>query len=230
MNRAVEELEAEINVELTVVENVYDPVDIEPALLDYAQQEYDLVVGHGFQFMEPIVKVAEDYPDVNFAIGTGYKIAPNVGVYDVKLEQGGYVMGLIAGYLTEADIVGVVGGVDVSEIHRGHVAFVMGAEAINDVTALNNFIGDFNACRQGSGPELDQRRADILWQSGDGVGQGVKSACEEEDVLCGLYHRERARAREHDCELQYDWAPVYQQMIEETAAGECGDVLPIERQ
>jgi basic membrane protein A len=119
MNSAVEALDGEINVELTVVEQVYDPVDIEPALIDYAQQEYDLIVGHGFQFQEPIIKVAEDYPDVNFAIGTGFKLAPNVGVYDVKLEQGGYLMGMIAGYLTESDIVGVTGGVDVSEIHRG---------------------------------------------------------------------------------------------------------------
>lgn len=230
MNRAVEELEDTINVELTVVENVYDPVDIEPALLDYAQQEYDLVVGHGFQFMEPIVKVAEDYPDVNFAIGTGYKIAPNVGVYDVKLEQGGYVMGLIAGFLTEADIVGVVGGVDVSEIHRGHVAFVMGAEAINeDVTVLNNFIGNFNDVPAAKEAALSQisAGADILWQSGDGVGQGVLSACEEEDVLCmGNTTDQNELAPENTiASFVYDWAPVYKQMIEETAAGEYGDAF-----
>ena len=228
MNLAVEELEDTIAVELTVVEQVYDPVDIEPALLDYAQQGYDLIVGHGFQFMEPIIKVAEDYPDVNFAIGTGFKLAPNVGVYDVKLEQGGYVMGLIAGYLTESNIVGVVGGVDVSEIHRGHVAFVLGAEAINeDVTVLNNFIGDFNDVPAAKEAALSQisAGADILWQSGDGVGQGVLSACEEEDVLCmGNTTDQNDLAPENTlASFVYNWGPVYKQMIEETVAGEFGD-------
>jgi len=230
MNRAVEALEDTIAVELTVVEQVYDPVDIEPALLDYAQQGFDLIVGHGFQFMEPIIKVAEDYPDVNFAIGTGFKIAPNVGVYDVKLEQGGYVMGLIAGYLTEAGIVGVVGGVDVSEIHRGHVAFVLGAEAINeDVTVLNNFIGDFNDVPAAKEAALSQisAGADILWQSGDGVGQGVLSACEDEDVLCmGNTTDQNELAPENTiASFVYDWAPVYVQMIEETVEGEFGDAF-----
>ena len=53
---------AKVPVELKVVEQVYDPVAIEPALRDYAQQGYDLIVGHGFQFQEPIIKVAVGVP------------------------------------------------------------------------------------------------------------------------------------------------------------------------
>jgi basic membrane protein A len=227
MNNALEDLE-DIEVELTVVEQVYDPVDIEPALLDYAQQDYDLIVGHGFQFQEPIIKVAEDYPDVNFAIGTGFKLAPNVGVYDVRLEQGGYLMGLIAGYLTEANIVGVVGGVDVSEIHRGHVAFVLGAEAMNeDVEVLSNFIGDFNDLAGAKEAALSQIEAgaDLLWQSGDGIGLAVLGACEEEDVICmGNVANQNDIAPENTlASFVYDWGPIYKQMIEETAEGTFGD-------
>ncbi len=228
MNAAVEALEGEIEVELTVVEQVYDPVDIEPALLDYAQQGYDLIVGHGFQFQEPIIKVAEDYPDVNFAIGTGFKMAPNVGVYDVKLEQGGYLMGLIAGYLTKSNIVGVVGGVDVSEIHRGHVAFVLGAQAINeDVEVLSNFVGDFNDLAGAKEAALSQIKAgaDVLWQSGDGIGIAVLGACEEEGILCmGNVANQNEIAPENTlASFVYDWGPVYKQMIEETVEGTFGN-------
>ena len=230
MNNAVAALEETIEVELTVVEQVYDPVDIEPALLDYAQQGYDLIVGHGFQFQEPIIKVAEQFPDVNFAIGTGYKLAPNVGVYDVKLEQGGYLMGIMAGYLTEANIVGVVGGVDVSEIHRGHVAFVLGAQAVNeDVKALSNFVGDFNDLAGAKEAALSQIKAgaDVLWQSGDGIGIAVLGACEEEGVLCmGNVANQNDIAPENTlASFVYDWGPVYQQMIEETVEGEFGDAF-----
>jgi basic membrane protein A len=228
MNWAVEELKDEIEVELTVVEQVYDAVDIEPAVLDYAQQEYDLVVGHGFQFQEPIIKVAEDYPDVNFAIGTGFKLADNVGVYDVRLEQGGYLMGLIAGYLTESDIVGVIGGVDVSEIHRGHVAFKLGAEAANEeVTVLNNFVGDWNDLAAAKETALTQigAGADVIWQSGDGMGLAVLEACEEEDILCmGNVANQNDVAPENTlASFIYDWGPTYKQMIEETAEGTFGN-------
>jgi basic membrane protein A len=228
MNLAVEELKDEIQVELTTVENVYDVVDIEPALLDYAQQGYDLVVGHGFQFQEPIIKIAPDYPKVNFAIGTGYKQAENVGVYDVKLEQGGYLMGLLAGSLTKSNIVGVVGGVDVSEIHRGHVAFKLGAEAANpDVTVLNNFVGDFNDLAGAKEAALTQIKAgaDMLWQSGDGVGIAVLGACKDENVLCmGNVANQNEIAPDNTlASFVYDWSQAYKQMIQETVDGTFGN-------
>lgn len=226
MNRAVEA--ASVPVELTVVEQVYDPVDIEPALIDYAQQGYDLVVGHGFQFQEPIIKVAEDYPDVNFAIGTGFKMAPNVGVYDVKLEQGGYVMGILAGLGTESDIVGSVGGVDVSEIHRGHVAFILGAESVNpDVTALTTFVGDFNDLAGAKEAALSQIEAgaDRLWQTGDGVGIAVIGACEEQGAICmgNVANQTELAPDSVLANFVYDWSAAYTQMIEETATDSFGD-------
>lgn len=226
MQRAVEN--ASVPVELKVVEQVYDPVDIEPALRDYAQQGYDLVVGHGFQFQEPIIKVAPEFPDVNFAIGTGFKLAPNVGVYDVKLEEGGYLMGIIAGLLTKSDIVGAVGGVDVSEIHRGHAAFTLGAKSVNpDVKVLNNFVGDFNDLAGAKEAALSQMKAgaDVLWQSGDGIGLAVLGACKEQNKICmGNVADQTSLAPEHViANFVYDWSAVYKQMIDETAQKSFGD-------
>ena len=53
-------------IDLNVTENVYEVADIEPALMDFADQGYDVIFGHGFQFMEPIVKVGAQYPDTYF--------------------------------------------------------------------------------------------------------------------------------------------------------------------
>lgn len=225
MNRAIEQ--TDVPVDLTVVEQVYDPVDIEPALIDYAQQGYDLIVGPGFQFQEPIIKVAPDYPGTNFAAGSGFKLAPNVSVYDVRLEQGGYVMGILAGLSTESDVVGAVGGVDVSEIHRGHVGFILGAESVNpDVTVLTTFVGDFNDLNGAKNATLRHidAGADRLWQTGDGVGLAVLSACAEADVICmGNVANQTELAPEHVlASFVYDWSIVYRQMIEETAAGTFG--------
>lgn len=226
MQKAV--TDASVPVDLKVVEQVYDPVDIEPALRDYAQQGYDLVVGHGFQFQEPVIKVAAEFPDVNFAIGTGFKLAPNVGVYDVKLEHGGYLMGIIAATLSQSNIVGVVGGVDVSEIHRGHVAYVLGAQSVKpDIKVLNTFVGDFNDLAGSKEAALSQIKAgaDILWQSGDGVGIAVLGACKEQATFClGNVANQTTIAPDFVlASFVYNWSAVYTQMINETAEKTFGD-------
>jgi basic membrane protein A and related proteins len=215
-------------VELKVVEQVYDVADIEPALRDFAQQGYDLVVGHGFQFQEPIIKVAPEFPDTAFALGTGFKLAPNVGVYDVRLEQGGYVMGILAGMMTKSDVLGVTGGVDVSEIHRGHAGFMVGAKAVNpDVKVINTFIGDFNDLSGAKEAALNHvsAGADILWQSGDGIGIAVMGACAEKNVFCmGNNANQNSLAPKNAlASVVYAWGPVYSQMMKEDKEGTFGN-------
>ncbi len=215
-------------VELKVVEQVYNVADIEPALRDYAQQGYDLIIGHGFQFQEPIIKVAGDFPKVHFALGTGFKLAPNVGVYDVKLEQGAYLMGLLAGMMTKSNVVGATGGVDVSEIHRGHVAFTMAAEKSNpNVKVINTFIGDFNDLSKAKESALNQvaAGADILWQSGDGVGIAVMGACAEKNVFCmgNNFNQNGLAPKNAFASVVYNWGPVFVQMMKEIKANSFGN-------
>lgn len=215
-------------VELKVVEQVYNVADIEPALIDYAQQGYDLVVGHGFQFQEPIIKVAADYPKVHFALGTGFKVAPNVGTYDVKLEQGGYLMGILAGMMTKSNVIGVTGGVDVSEIHRGHVAFTIAAQKVNaDAKVINTFIGDFNDLTKAKEAAINQvsAGADVLWQSGDGVGIAVMGACAEKNVFCmgNNFDQNGLAPKNSVASVVYNWSPLYVQMMKEIKDGTFGN-------
>jgi basic membrane protein A len=226
MNYAKEN--AGMKVDVTVVEGVYDVAAIEPALRDYAQQGYNLVVGHGFQFQEPIIKVAPEFPKVHFALGTGYKLAPNVGVYDVTLEQGGYLMGILAGMMTKSNVIGVTGGVDVSEIHRGHVAFKLGVESVNPkAIVINTFTGDFNDLTAAKEAAISQINAgaDILWQSGDGVGIAVLTTCKEKNILCmGNTANQNAIAPNNAiASVVYAWGPMYVQMIKESVAGTYGN-------
>jgi len=219
MNKAVETID--MDIELRIVEQVYDPVDIEPALRDYAQQEFDLIIGHGFQFMEPIIKVAEEFPEISFAIGTGYKIADNVSVYDVRLEEGGYLMGLIAGKMTQTNIVGQIGGADVAEIHRGHAAFMIAAQSVNpEVRVLTTFVGDFNDLAGAKEAALSQidANADMLWTTGDGIGLAVINACTDRGLSCmgNVANVIEAAPETVLATYVYDWSPIFIQMMEET--------------
>src|ERR1700739_3441046 len=48
-----------------------NPVSIEPAMRAFAERGYDLVIGVGFAQAPIMQKVAEDYPNIHFAIIDG---------------------------------------------------------------------------------------------------------------------------------------------------------------
>jgi basic membrane protein A len=175
------------SIDLQVVEEVYEVADIEPALRDFADQGYDVIFGHGFQFMEPIVSVAAQYPNSSFLLGTGYKSLDNSGVYDVHLQSGGYLMGVIAALATRTGKIGVIGGVDVSEIYRGHEAFKYAARQINPRIEIQEiYTGDWTdtAAAKEAAVGMYESGVDIIWHSGDGIGLGVVQAAQEKDAMC----------------------------------------------
>ena len=174
-------------LDLKITENVYEVADIEPALMDFADMGYDVIFGHGFQFMEPIVKVAPSYPDSCFLLGTGYKTVENSAVYDVHLQTGGYLMGVVAALATETNKVGVVGGANAAEIYRGHEAFKAGVQSVNpDIEIQEVYTGDWTdtvGAKEAAVGMYDSG-VDIIWHSGDGIGLGVVQAAKEKDMLC----------------------------------------------
>ena len=174
-------------IELKVVENVYEVADIEPTLMDFADQGYDIIFGHGFQFMEPIMKVGVNYPDIYFLLGTGYKSLDNTAIYDVELESGGYIMGVIAALATQSNKLGVVGGANVSEIYRGHEGFKAGAKSVNpDIEIQEVYTGDWTdtAAAKEAAISMYDSGVDVIWHSGDGIGLGVVQAAAEKDKYC----------------------------------------------
>ena len=155
-------------IDLNVTENVYEVADIEPALMDFADQGYDVIFGHGFQFMEPIVKVGAQYPDTYFLLGTGYKSLDNTAIYDVELEAGGYEMGVIAALATQTNKIGVIGGADASEIKRGHEGFKAGAKSINpDIEIQEVYTGDWTDTAGAKEAAIGMYDAgvDVIWHS-----------------------------------------------------------------
>ena len=78
-----------------------------------------------------VLPADDNYPDSCFLLGTGYKSVDNSAIYDVHLQSGGYLMGVVAALATESNKVGVVGGANAAEIYRGHEAFKEGVHSVN---------------------------------------------------------------------------------------------------
>jgi basic membrane protein A len=113
------------------VDNVPESPDAANTLSDLANQGCKLIYATSFGFMEPAMKVAGDFPDVNFEICTGFKTAPNVSNYNGRFHEGRAVCGTIAGHLSKAGVGGYLGTFPVPEVVAGINAFTLAARRIN---------------------------------------------------------------------------------------------------
>lgn len=198
-------------VELKWVEGVYDVADIEPALIDYADAGYDVVIGHGFQFSDPVYKVSGMYSKVAFLLGCGMYDRENMTRYDVQLEAGGYLMGVTAALASQTGKVGVVGGGMGSEITRGHEGFKAGAKSVNPAIEIQEvYTGDWNdtAGAYEAAIGMYDSGVDVIWHSGDGIGLGVVNAALARDkyVLGNVEDQYSLAPANVLSGLQYEWA------------------------
>lgn len=158
--------------------------DMERILREVAEQEApDIIFGDAFGNEEAARRVAADYPDIAFVFGSGGGPAePNFSVFDNWIHEPAYLSGMLAGGLTESNVIGVVGGLPVPEVNRIVNAFIAGAESINpDVDVKTSFINswfDPAAAKEAALAQVDAG-ADVLFAERFGV---IEAAAEN-----GLY-------------------------------------------
>ncbi|MCI9648324.1 BMP family protein [Oscillibacter sp.] len=205
-------------VELKVTEGVYDVADIDPTLRDYADNGYDVIIGHGYQFSEPVNTVAKQYGDCVFLLGCGVGYQPNSACYDVQLEAGGYLMGVIAALATQSNKIGVIGGGEGSEITRGHEGFKAGAKSVNPGVDIQEvYTGDWNDTTGAYEAAIGMYDSgvDVIWHSGDGIGLGVVQAAEEKDMyVLGNVEDQKTLAPQNVLGgLQYEWGNALERIF-----------------
>ena len=113
------------------VEKVPEGPDAERVLRDLVAQGNKLVFATSFGFMESIVKVAKDHPEVRFEHATGYKTAENLRVYEARFYEGAYLAGVVAGKMTKTGTLGFVASFPIPEVLRNIDAFTLGAQSVN---------------------------------------------------------------------------------------------------
>ncbi|MEO8155648.1 MAG: BMP family ABC transporter substrate-binding protein [Rhizobacter sp.] len=127
------EVEAEFGdkVKATIVEKVPEGADAERVIRDLATQGNKIIFATSFGYMEPMLKVAAEFPDVKFEHATGYKTAPNMGIYDSKFYEPAYMAGVVAGKMTKTNTLGFVGSFPIPEVLRNINAYTLGAQSVN---------------------------------------------------------------------------------------------------
>jgi basic membrane protein A len=118
-------------MELVVSERLGNPVDAGAAIRQYADQGFDIVIAHGAQFQAVVFEVAEDFPKTSFAYGSAFKTAPNVFAYEPLAQQGAYLNGMLAGFMTKTGTVAIVGPVESGDAVKYNYGFEQGVIAAN---------------------------------------------------------------------------------------------------
>lgn len=161
----------------------------EERLRTFADAGYDPIIAVGFAYAASIGKVAEEYPDVHFAIIDDSSVeADNVASLVFAEEQGSFLVGAAAALKTETDQIGFVGGVETPLIQKFEAGYVAGAESVNpdievDVTYLTQ-VPDFSgfadpAKGKTAAQGMFDNGADIVYHAAGGSGGGVFEAASE---------------------------------------------------
>jgi len=133
------------DVEVIEVENVPEGADAERVMENMIKQGAKLIIAASFGYLEPMLRVAQKYPDVKFVHPGGYKRAPNVTTYWASTPEAFYLMGMAAGMTTKTNKLGYVVALPISFFLANVNAFELGARSVNPKAETRVvFTGTFN--------------------------------------------------------------------------------------
>ncbi|MEX2211987.1 MAG: BMP family ABC transporter substrate-binding protein [Gaiellaceae bacterium] len=185
-NQGLERAASELGVETRVLESKSD-ADYIPNLSECATQGYNLIISVGFLMGQATEEAAAQFPDVTFAIiDFAYEAAPaNLQGLVFKEQETGYLVGYLAGLVTETNTVSSVGGQKIPPVDRFIAGFMKAATDANpDVTTLNGYSQDFVDQAKCKEVALDQiaKGSDVVFQVAGGCGLGALDAAAEQGV------------------------------------------------
>lgn len=159
------------------------PGEQEEALRTYANQGYDLVFGHGFEFQQPAERISAEHPGTVFIVTSGVRVQGNVAPLVFRIEEGTFLAGMMAGALSKSGRIGFVGGIELPPIKRGYQGWVNGAKRSNPaietrLTYLNSF--DDAAAGREAALAMIRVGVDMLHHNADAAAVGLFQAAKEQ--------------------------------------------------
>ena len=172
--------------ELAYTENL-EVADISTAFADYASAGYDVVIGHGYEFGDPALEVAETYPDTKFICTEADASADNVASYVMACEQTAYVEGIIAASTSESGKLGAIGPIPGDSLVKIINGYEDGAKSVNpDIevqTAWTNSFVDTQLAQEAAKAMIDNG-VDVIKHCANACGNGAMTAAVEAGIWC----------------------------------------------
>ena len=210
----------------TAVEGVAEGADSERVIRDLVGQGNRLIFATSFGYLEPVLRVAADHPEVLFEHAGGYKNAANVATYNARYYEARWLAGWLAGRSSRSGVAGYVAGFPVPEVVQGINAFALGMLEANPnaqvrVLWLNSW---FDPAREREAAQtLVDRGADVLTNhsASPAVPQVAQANFKAKGVRAVGYQSDMQRfAPEAQlAAVTHHWGDFYTRVARETLAG-----------
>jgi basic membrane protein A len=216
---AIEELPG---VTTSFVEAVPEGPDSERVMLNMARKGFDIIFATSFGYMDPMLKVARQFPKTVFMHCSGYKTAENMGNYFGRMYQARYLSGMTAGAMTKSNTLGYVAAFPIPEVIRGINAFTLGARAVNpdaQVRVVWTKTWYDPATEKEAAKSLLDVGADVIAQHQD--SPGPQEAAQEKGVYSVGYNSDMSAfaPKAHLTAPIWNWGPLYKQIVQEVREG-----------
>lgn len=148
-------------------------------------QGADLVIGVGFKLEKAIGEAAKAYPDEKFAlIDADFEGKPPANVESIMFnaQESSYLVGLVAGKMTETNKVGFVGGMEGPLIESFQVGYEAGVKAAKpDAEVVVQYANNFADPAKGKSitNQMISNGVDIVFHAAGDTGNGVIEAAKE---------------------------------------------------
>ena len=162
----------------------------EQAMRRFARDGANPVVVIGFSQAAALEKVAEEFPDTQFAIVDMVVDKPNVRSVVFKEQEGSYLAGVMAAKASKSGTVGFVGGMDIPLIRKFACGYAQGVKSVNpDAKVIVNMTGTTPAAWNDpvKGGEITKTQidqgADVVYAAAGSTGLGVLQMAADSGAL-----------------------------------------------
>jgi basic membrane protein A len=182
LSRASEEL----GIEAKYLESSTD-ADYAANIETFIDDDYDLIICVGYMLADATRAAAEDYPDQKFAIidDSSCSDLDNVTCLMFEQAQASYLVGYVAGLVTETNKVGLALGMSTETMNQFGYGYLAGVlDANPDATVLQQNINSFSDSAAGKSMTISMITdgADVVFHAAGASGLGVIEACRENGI------------------------------------------------
>lgn len=186
----LQKAQADLGVEVKVLELGGDPSKQEPSIQDVSEDGTDIIMVASGGLVEAVTKFAGDYPKVKyvaFDVSPTYAITTD-NVYGITFKQNeaDFLAGAVGAKLSKTGVIGFVGGQENPIINDFLVGYIDGAKQANpNVKIAVSFVGNWTDSAKGKEMSFAQvlLGADVLHGVAGGAGLGVIEAAAEKKLF-----------------------------------------------
>ena len=217
--------EKDLGVEVAYQESV-PTSDQEEAFRNFATSGYNVIIGHGYQFVDTAAVVGPDFPDVKFIVtSTNIAAEPNITAVELSNIEAGYFAGVLAGLFTKSNHVSFLGGQEIPPITNASNGFIAGVASISkDIKVDSTMIGSWDdvAKAKGLATAFIKAGADVVIGDANQAGLGVIDAAKSEGVFALGFSSDQSVVAPETviASTKYDFSIAIKHVIELAQKGE----------